>query len=634
MAGEAKRDYPAPIGYQSPWYREYSYIENYFARLNTVLTRGKAEVKVGVIHPIESYWLYWGTKEHTEGIRSELDNKFLQVVKWLLYGLIDFDFISEALLPELWSKDDLKTEESGLLGFKAGAMEYDVIVVPNCITLRATTAERLLAFIKKGGKVILTGRTPSYIDAVPSELTKELLKRSNYIDFNENDLLLGLSPYRSIDVHDEQGIRTDNLLYQMRNDTEGKWLFLTHAEKPANLDIPKKEKLSIRVDGLWRPVKYNALTGDIKSCQYEYIEGKTNLKEEIYEQDSLLYYLEPVTEHKAELKTEHKEELKTDDKTEHKIESRTDNNASSLACPEKVVVTLSELNVLLLDMAQYRFDDGEWQPQEEILRIDNLFREVLGYPMRTEAFAQPWLISEKEEVKHKLSLRFRIFSEYKVPSPSLALENVLETTVLINGNPVPSVVNGWYTDRDIQTIPLPDLTPGENTLEVIIPYYSKQNVENLYLLGDFSVFVAGRTAVISKPIHELAFGDIGTQGLPFYGGNVTYEIPVITEAGELFMEATQFRCPVIKVALDGEEIGCLTFSPYQIKLGRVTKGKHVISITAFGNRYNTFGPIHNCNRTEFWFGPNAWRSTGTSWSYEYQLKQSDILISPKITMIS
>ena len=72
MEGEAKRDYPASIGYQSPWYRKYSYIENYFSRLNTVLSRGKALVKVGVIHPIESYWLYWGTREHTDEICRQM----------------------------------------------------------------------------------------------------------------------------------------------------------------------------------------------------------------------------------------------------------------------------------------------------------------------------------------------------------------------------------------------------------------------------------------------------------------------------------------------------------------------------------------------------------------------------------
>ena len=45
MAGLAKRDYPASFNYQSPWYKEFSYLENHFARLNTVLTRGKGRFK-------------------------------------------------------------------------------------------------------------------------------------------------------------------------------------------------------------------------------------------------------------------------------------------------------------------------------------------------------------------------------------------------------------------------------------------------------------------------------------------------------------------------------------------------------------------------------------------------------------
>ena len=35
MAGEAKRDYPASIHYQSPWWKEYSYVEDHFASLTT-----------------------------------------------------------------------------------------------------------------------------------------------------------------------------------------------------------------------------------------------------------------------------------------------------------------------------------------------------------------------------------------------------------------------------------------------------------------------------------------------------------------------------------------------------------------------------------------------------------------------
>ena len=87
------------------------------SRLNTVLSRGKAVVKVGVIHPIESYWLYWGNKEQTQGLRDEMDERFKKL-----------------------------TDEA----FFVGKVKYETILVPNCLTLRSSTLERLKVFQKKG----------------------------------------------------------------------------------------------------------------------------------------------------------------------------------------------------------------------------------------------------------------------------------------------------------------------------------------------------------------------------------------------------------------------------------------------------------------------------------------------------
>ena len=144
MGGSAKRDYPASISYQSPWWEEYSRVEDHFARTNTALTRGKPVVKVGVIHPIESYWLHWGPEEQTALVRKNLDDNFQNLTKWLLFGGIDFDFISESLLPGLCG------EASAPL--QVGKMAYDVILVPGCETLRSTTLERLEAFAAAGGR--------------------------------------------------------------------------------------------------------------------------------------------------------------------------------------------------------------------------------------------------------------------------------------------------------------------------------------------------------------------------------------------------------------------------------------------------------------------------------------------------
>jgi hypothetical protein len=98
MRGEAKRDYPASIGYQSPWYKEYTLLETYFSRINVAMTRGRTVVRIGVIHPIESFWLAYGPMSQTGGEREERQQNFEMLTNILLYDQLDFDFISESLL--------------------------------------------------------------------------------------------------------------------------------------------------------------------------------------------------------------------------------------------------------------------------------------------------------------------------------------------------------------------------------------------------------------------------------------------------------------------------------------------------------------------------------------------------------
>ena len=165
MAGEGKRDYPASIGYQAPWYKEYHYIEDHFARLNTALTKGTPHVDVAVIHPIESYWLYWGNRRQTAGKRESIESGFENVIKWLLFGLIDFDFVSEAIL----SEESVEQDDNS---FDVGKMKYHAVVVPGCETLRKNTYERLRAFGEAGGKIVFMGKIPSMIDCVKTDLVK------------------------------------------------------------------------------------------------------------------------------------------------------------------------------------------------------------------------------------------------------------------------------------------------------------------------------------------------------------------------------------------------------------------------------------------------------------------------------
>lgn len=603
MEGEAKRDYPASIGYQSPWYRKYRKIEDYFARLNTALVRGEPLVKIGVIHPVESYWLKWGNEETTGEERAEMDEAFSNLTDWLLYGLLDFDFISESLLQELPDEGE---------GFRVGAMNYEVIVVPNCITLRRNTVDRLKKFAEKGGKIFYLGRMPEYIDAMPGgealESTGELLP------FTRQALWKALEPWRTVGVYDRSGRKSSNLLSRQRRDGENRWLFLAHCEKPSDPDDVTEEHWMIRVPGFWTAEQYDALEGNISAVPVKYSEeGRTEWEVSSYAQDSFLFCLKP-----GRFETEEIQEK------EKKI-------SYALEVPETVSVILEEPNVLVLDMAESKLDEGPWKKKEEILRLDNVFREELGYPLREDAYAQPWIYGERS-YEHRVFLRYTILSETECGEVELALENEPITELVWNGEPVKHEVSGFYVDREIHKIILHGLKKGVNVLEAALPYHAEVNLEAMYLLGGFGVKAAGSTFTVTRAQDRIAFGDICGQGLPFYGGNLTYRIPVeVPEEGELSVQVPQFRNPLIEVVLDGKVSRELFKSPYRVNLGKVEAGSHVLELCAYGNRRNTFGQLHNCGAV-VWSGPDAWRTTGEKWAYEYQLVRTGILVRPRVEL--
>ena len=603
MEGEAKRDYPASIGYQSPWYTEYPMVEDHFARLNTVLTRGKAQVRLGVIHPVESYWLHWGPSEATALVRDEMDEHFQTLAKWLIYGLIDFDYLCESLLPQQC--------EAGSAPLSVGEMAYDVVLVPDCQTLRSTTVDRLEAFADAGGRLIFAGRIPELVDAKPSDRVKKLAQRAERIGFSKGELLAALDGVRFVDIRDDKGMRTTNLLHQVRAEGEARYVFLCHGEKPVNPDVCPRENIFVRIRGEWKVRRMDTATGEIAPLHVSYEKGRTVLHYAFYAYDSLLLELTPG-------RAEAGEEAPAEKKFDYRV----------LRYP--VEIALSEPNVLLLDTAQYAFDDEEnWREEEELLRVDNAFRAALGYPSRMEHSAQPWVVPD-EPITHHLRMKFTVHSEIEIKAPKLALEKAEIVTITVNGRPVDNTPVGWFVDEAIKTVSLPDLPAGDSTIELVLPFGRRSNVEWCYLLGDFGVRVQGAEKTVTPPVRKLGFGDWTTQGLPFYCGNVTYKIPVRAEKDTLTVRVPQYRGSVLGMEMDGVRMGDLAYAPYEFTFTDLQPGEHELGITVYGNRVNGFGCVHNCDDSTSWFGPDCWRSEGVRWCYEYRLRKTGLLVSPQI----
>jgi hypothetical protein len=190
------------------------------------------------------------------------------------------------------------------------------------------------------------------------------------------------------------------------------------------------------------------MSGEIRPLPALYRNGSTILERPWHIHDSLLLKLTP-----------------------GRNESVSTGKIPALSSPDllfgKVNVTLEEPNMLLLDMAEYSMNGGEFYSEDELLRIDNSARTLLDIPLRRKEVVQPYLIAE-EEAADRLTLRFRINSDVEISGAKLALEDAEHSIISLNSQPVDSTTDGWYVDRCIRTVPLPKLNKGENILSFTI----------------------------------------------------------------------------------------------------------------------------------------------------------------------
>ena len=259
--------------------------------------------------------------------------------------------------------------------------------------------------------------------------------------------------------------------------------------------------------------------------------------------------------------------------------------------------------------------------------MDNHARRELGIPIRRKEVVQPYLAKQDPPV-NTLHLRFRIPSEICASGLKLGLECPETTQIWLNGAEVSSISEGWYVDRAIRTVALPDFITGENLLEIRVPIGHRTNLECFYLLGHFGVRINGTRKTLTSPVTELGWGDITTQNLPFYTGNLIYRTKVRSE-GDFTVRVPQYRGGLIKVLVDGKDCGNIAFSPYALTV-HTQPGEHNLELKLYGTRQNGFGQLHHTQGVYFYQSPNSWRSAGDLWSYEYRFKPAGILKSPEV----
>lgn len=483
MAGENKRDCPGSIFFQSAWYKEYSYLEDYYARLAVFSSIGESCCETLVINPVESMWccVYKGWAEWlntTDDFLKIIDEKHIELCRTLLENNVEFDYGDEDMLLRLGRVKGGK--------LYLGNAVYSRVVIPAMITIRSTTLSLLKGLEASGGIVVFADDAPKYVDALPCEVPK------------------GGSDMKT--VYDTRLVWVDNknIFTSVKKSENGDYYIMI-------LNIDAENYASghvIMPDGFVE--QWNTETGE---CEF------VNRFENIYMYPGEMRLYRITSEEAPDIKAK--------------------KTLPEITLPNSFIYQTDEPNVLVLDKVICTFKDTHFCGN--VLKADRCIRDECQIPYRSGAMYQPWYIK-----KNGIKEYFRIQLEYCFESDIeldafIAVEQPEKCRLMFNSEQIGDEC-GWWVDPCFKKIKV-HIRKGTNTLMLDTMYSDDFNLEAVYVLGEFGVY----NNKIGKKPNSLKFGDIREQGFPYYGGKLKYIFDCEIAEKSLLRLKGMYGAAVVKV---------------------------------------------------------------------------------------
>ncbi|MFX3635043.1 MAG: hypothetical protein ACE3L7_02545 [Candidatus Pristimantibacillus sp.] len=634
MAGESKRDYPASISYQSAWWQDYDYVETYYSRLGVIMTNGSPVCDLLVMNPIESLWgqIYPGWSRGLSAISSgvqELEQIYSDTFHYIAGAQIDFDYGDEEMMGRLYS---IEQDADGVTVLRVGQAVYRAVLVTGMITMRASTLRILKQFSEAGGTVIIAGDAPNHIDALASNEAIQFAKTVTQIPFDRQEVVTACreSIRTWVTVRNAAtGAIIEDIYAQVRKDENHTYYVLMNMNR---IDSYNHVIITIAQTGVIE--EWNCTTG---ARQYVEVDQCNEVMEFVAD-------FAPVGEHVYIVSAASELSLPT-------VTRYVKEESIELTGPFQY--RLSEPNVCVLDRVTYCLGDAETSEPLEILKADRQIRTALNLPFRHGEMIQPWYTEKfghiEDDQRTPLSIKYS-FDVQDIPATVvyLALESPGEFKVALNGEEIDCKDDGdWWVDRCFVKIPIKEglLKEGANELVLHTMFHQGINLEAVYLLGEFGVSIHDRKNTITSLPDVLNVGCITKQGLPFYGGNITY-IPVVEDhyiymrfnadkkedaASRLIISFPSFEASCVKVR-NGETETLIAWQPYEAEIKE--QSDQSIEFDLLLTRRNTFGPLHQLPLLTASYGPGNWTTEGANFSDEYVLYPTGLLSAPQVIIQS
>jgi len=647
MLGEAKRDYPASIFYQSPWWELYPKVEDYFARIFVVMTQGTEVRDLLVIHPVESMWTLTRKGWFKDPATIDYDSMLISLRDSLLMEHVDFDYGDEELL----SRHSKVTKKDGVAILHMGKAEYRAVLVPPLKTMRSTTLALLKKFQKASGLVVFAGDASPCVDALPSDVVATFAATCAKTPAKGPALARAVEKItRRLSITDDAGKPVASALHLLREDKESFYLFVcntghTKGELDAaevvasNNNHTDATMVRDRQSGFGQvlirgfaacagqPVELDPASGAMHLADARRQDGEWVISTSLPPLGSRLFVISKKTGNQKGL---------SQAPAFKPVRSK---KLGGKSWP----VTLSENNALVLDRPRFKIGAGGWKPQAEILKVDMAVRDALGIKHRGGEMVQPWAREKPANPKRVEVTLAYTFEASAVPSGSLFLgvERPETFKIAVNGTPLDMDVEcGWWCDQSLRKIPVNPalIRVGSNEVVMTCDYSELHSgLEIAYLLGNFGTMVRGTEVRLTPPPTALRMGDWVKQGLAFYSGSVSYNAtikpPALRKGERLFVQVPEYRGVAVRVLANGKSAGVIAWEPNEVDITDFVTAQPVeLRIEVIGHRRNSHGPLHHAEKWPSWTGPNEYKANGDKWREDYSLVPCGLLKPPQLVV--
>ena len=573
LRGERKRDYPASVFYQLPWFKEaYKPFAEFICKTGTLLDNGLEEAPILLIEPLQTAYIKQNPK-NTEKI-NELQSRFENITNELSGNHMLYHYGDESIMEHFGSVKNDK--------LVIGKCEYDTVIMPYMLSLTESTLKLLTEFSQNGGKLYFIGEMPSLVNGVKDERLKRL--KAEKADLNAIKKEYGFADITT------DGKENNNIHYTKRITDNGDRVYYL-----VNLS-DEEQTVTVNTN------EDNVYLYDVITEKATETDGKLTFASYA---SFMLISSETVKPEKADGR-----------KTEY------------ISINREFKVSESTVNAITLDFCRYRIDGGEWQPETAVIILQRKLLELkrpckieleFSFNAESRALIDNICLCAETPESFELFINGKPFefkdSGYYIDK-SIRKSNISE--YVIEGKNTITIKGEFYQSEDVYRVLF---TPGIHESEKNKLTYDTE-LESIYITGSFGVraedeisygerksIFAGRRFTLTEMPKTVDISKITESGFWFFSGamELTEDVTVDKKENTKYvLSLKKLNAPAARVEVNGEKAAVLMFAPFNADITEYLKnGKNEIKITLLSGNRNLLGPHHKPQGEIYNVGPST-----------------------------